>query len=89
MSKIVPLTVYRDGRKVTVGTAEVNDDGTATCHITDGDVAKMVMGDVGALTIVPSHKSRTDVCWACAVQECAQSKDDPSCFCCLNEHKDI
>jgi hypothetical protein len=89
MSKIVPLVVYRNGRKDTIGTAEIADDGTITSHITDPEIAKELQSTIGQFSIVPKDPARTDMCWNCAMGRCNTSEGDNSCFCCLNDHKII
>jgi hypothetical protein len=90
MSKTVPLTVYRDGRRVVIGTAEVSDsEGTVTCNIEDETVAKWLRGNVGSFSVVPNEYTRTDMCWDCANGSCSGDSSNTGCYCCLREHQVI
>jgi len=87
MSKIVPLVIYKDGRSVTVGTAEVHTDGQISAQINDSELTKEMLGvGIGSFSITPFDTSRTKMCWACAMGKCRDSEQDNTCVCCLNEH---
>lgn len=89
--RLVPLVIYRNGLRETIGTAKVDDSGVMECTIHDMSLTGKLMEGLGEMSIsvmpdIKLNESNITHCWACALGKCGQL-DDPTCDCCKTNHE--
>lgn len=61
MADKVPLVVYKDGKRIVIGEAEVEEDGSIKANITDHEMAETLgVSEVGVFSIGHEHEALSD-----------------------------
>ena len=85
--KLVPLVLYRNGRRDIVGEAEIQEDGTIKAVFHDNELAKEILSPMasGEFSFSQPHVDST-FCWDCREGSCIGSMNDKFCVCCQTAH---